>query len=267
MSLPRAMAEDNKKPMRVLLLGGTSEGNVLAAMLARDARFQPLLSLAGRTAAPKLPDVPLLSGGFGGGDALAAFIASQAIDLVIDATHPFAVQMSSNAVSACRASGAPLIALDRPAWEAQAGDRWRRFQGVVPAIAALPETPTRVFSALGRQSVALLAAAPRHRYVIRVVDAIAPPPDLPDSIVIAARGPFRTEDDEALFRTHGIEIVLAKNAGGPAAISKIEAARALGLTVFMVDRPAAPERPVVRSVDDAWRALLRHHASSADRGV
>lgn len=260
------MTDNDQKPMRVLLLGGTSEGNALASRLADDARFQPLLSLAGRTAAPKLPDVAMRSGGFGGAEALAAFITDQAFDVVIDATHPFAAEISANAVDACRASGATLISLERPAWEDQSSDDWRRFQSVEAAIAALPDTPTCVFSALGRQSAPLLAAAPHHRYVIRVVDAISPP-DLPDFVIIAERGPFRTDDDVALFRAHGVQIILAKNAGGAAAISKIEAARALGLPVFMVDRPAMPERPVVASVDDAWGALLRHHASSAERGV
>jgi precorrin-6A/cobalt-precorrin-6A reductase len=43
-------------------------------------------------------------------------------------------------------------------------------------------------------------------------------------------------------------MVVAKNAGGKGAVSKIGAAMTLGLPVVMIDRPAVPERKVVRSV-------------------
>ncbi|MFN0219589.1 MAG: cobalt-precorrin-6A reductase [Hyphomicrobium sp.] len=253
--------------MRVLLLGGTSEARVLAERLAGDARFDALLSLAGRTLTPNAFPIPVRNGGFGGADGLAAALANERFDVLLDATHPFAAEISANAVLACERRGTPLIAIERPPWKPGPGDKWRRFATVDAAIEALPETPACVFSALGRQSLGALAAAPHRRYVIRVVDPVPAPAELTDAVIISAIGPFRLEDDVALFRQHGIDAVLAKNSGGSAAISKIEAARALGLTVYMVDRPVMPQRPVFHSIDDAWRALTDHHASSAKRGV
>ena len=252
------------------MLGGTSEASRMAARFAGDARFDATLSLAGRTANPVAAPIPVRSGGFGGAEGLAAYLVDRSIDVVLDATHPFAAQISANAISACAITGIPLIALERPPWVASASDKWQHHANVEEAIAALPKLPIRVFSGLGRLSLDALRAAPQHHYVIRVIDPLAEPLGVPHATIITARGPFTTDNDIALFREHGIDVVLAKNAGGDAAVSKIAAARALGLTVHMIDRPAIPARDVVASVEDAWARLIAHHASPAvseKRGV
>ncbi len=253
--------------MRVLVLGGTSEASVLAERLAVDRRFETILSLAGRTARPKLVPVEVRSGGFGGVGGLAAYLAAHTIDVVLDATHPFAAQISGNAIQACQRASIPLIALERLPWEAVTGDRWQHHNTVEDAIAALPANPQRIFSGLGRLSLDALNAAPQHHYVIRIIDPLDEALPLPHSTLILARGPFEAEDDIILFRAHAIEAVLAKNSGGNAAVSKIDAARALGLTVHMIARPVIPDRPVVRTINDAWDRLTAHHASPAKRGV
>lgn len=253
--------------MRVLLLGGTTEASELARRFVNDDRFDATLSLAGRTSNPLASPIAVRIGGFGGVDGLVAYLTAEGIDAVVDATHPFAAQISANAIAACRTAGVTLIALERQPWAKVPGDTWLHFARVEDAIAALPREPMRVFSGLGRLSLDALLEAPQHHWVIRVIDPIEQPLDLPHATIVTARGPFKLGDDIALFNAHGIEAVLAKNAGGTAAYSKIEAAHQLGLSVYMIDRPAIPDRPVVRSVDEAWAELSAHHASLAKRGV
>lgn len=261
------MTNSTKAVTRVLILGGTTEANTLAARLAGDARFAPVLSLAGRTANPKAAPIPMRIGGFGGVDGLKAYLVEEGIDMVIDATHPFAAVISRNAIDACRRAGRPLLAIERPQWQSQPGDCWRHFRSVEDAVSALPGETRRVFSGLGRLSLDALSAAPQHHYVIRVIDPLAQPPALPSVTIVTTRGPFKVEDDIALFQEYGVEVILAKNSGGSAAVSKIDAARALGLEVLMIDRPSMPDRPVVATVDDVLQSLARHHASPAKRGV
>ena len=256
-----------KSVARVLLLGGTTQATALAARLATDPRFAAVLSLAGRTAHPAASALSVRVGGFGGIEGLAQFIGAERIDLVVDATHPFAAQISANAIAACDATNCRLIALERPPWVHQEGDRWQLFPGAGEAIAALPDEPTRVFSALGRLSLHELEAAPQHHYIIRLIDPPLRPLALPNVTIIQGRGPFKTADDIALFGEHGVTFVLAKNAGGAASISKIEAARALGLTVMMIGRPKIPARPTVATIDAAWLEITAHATPSADRGV
>ena len=124
-------------PLRVLILGGTTEASALARLLAGDPRFEATLSLAGRTSAPRPQPLATRIGGFGGIEGLARFLSEQAIAAVIDATHPYADQISANAVGASSQTGVPLASLVRPAWQAQAGDRWQVVSDAADAAMAL----------------------------------------------------------------------------------------------------------------------------------
>ena len=150
---------------RVLLLGGTTEASQLARALA-EAEVDAIFSYAGRTAAPVAQPLPTRVGGFGGVAGLQEWLQAQRITQVVDATHPFAAQMSRNAVQACAAAGVPLLAFERPAWQPQAGDQWQCVADIADAVAALPSTPARVFLAIGRQNLLPFApsapCAPHH---------------------------------------------------------------------------------------------------------
>lgn len=246
---------------RVLLLGGTTEATAMAARLS-NAGITAIFSYAGRTRAPTRQPLPTRMGGFGGVEGLCAYLKAEAISHVIDATHPFAAGMSQNAVRACALVGIPLIRLERPPWVAQAGDQWTMVASTTDMPDALPDTPARVFLAIGKQQIGLFAVKPQHHYVLRLVDPPNAPLPLPHTTVVLARGPFTVEGDTALMREHQISHVLAKNAGGTAARAKLDAARALHLPVIMATRPAL-QGPALDSVD-AVMGWLDH---SALRGV
>ena len=252
--------------MRILLLGGSSEASALARSLASDKRFEATLSLAGRTAAPRAQPIAVRSGGFGGVQGLVRYLREERIDVLIDATHPFAAQMSRNAIEAASIVGVPLLAVERPPWESQPGDNWTLVPDMASAVAALGESPRIVFS-VGSLAVPEFKAAPQHTYIVRLIDMPAMPSGLPNVVFIQGRGPFDTKDDIRLFQRHRIEVVLAKNSGGHATASKIGAARALKLPVIMVERPFIPPRPTVPATEYAMIWLARHHQNSMLRGV
>jgi precorrin-6A/cobalt-precorrin-6A reductase len=237
---------------RILLLGGTTEANLMAEAIAK-AGLAGVYSYAGRTDAPMGQPIHMRVGGFGGVEGLRAYLQAEGISHVIDATHPFAAQMSTNAVAACEAEGVPLIALERAPWVAGEGDRWTLVPDIAAAVVALNGPPQRVFLAIGRQHIDAFAAQPQHQYLLRLVDTPTGPLPFPAEVVVA-RGPFDVAGDTALMQEHGTEVVVAKNAGGKGAVAKIAAARALGLPVVMIDRPAIPPRRVARSVAEvmAW---------------
>lgn len=246
--------------MRILVLGGTTEAGALARLLA-DAGTDAVYSYAGRTGAPASQPLPTRVGGFGGVHGLADYLRAQGISHVVDATHPFAAQISGNAVAACTSTSVPLIALQRPAWTPAKGDRWTCVPDIEAAVAALPNDPATVFLAIGRQSLEPFAGRP-HRYVLRLVDRPDASP-LPGATVIVDRGPFTVDGDTALMRDHGVTHVVAKNAGGEGARAKLAAARALGLPVIMVDRPTLPPRRLAASVDEVMAWL---HDDATPRG-
>ena len=246
---------------RILILGGTAEARRLAERLAARADLAVTLSLAGRTASPAAQPVPVRIGGFGGAQGLADYLSVERMNLLIDATHPYAATISANAARAAELANIPLLAVRRPPWVPVAGDRWVEIAGVQGAVRALGSAPRRVFLALGRKEIAPFAGAPQHHYLVRSVDPVDPPLAVPHAIYVTGRGPFDEADDRALLAAHRIEMVVAKNSGGAATYGKIAAARALGLSVILLRRPALPRVSAVETVEAAV-AWLDHGLAS-----
>ena len=221
-----------------------------------------IFSYAGRTRAPVPQPLPTRVGGFGGVAGLVAYLNAEAITHVIDATHPFAAGMSRNAVAACAHADTPLIRLERAPWVAQAGDNWTMVDRVSDMVDALPDSPARVFLAIGKQQIGLFSAKPQHHYVLRLIDAPDAPLPLPQTTVVLARGPFTVQGDIAMMRQHQITHVLAKNAGGTAAQAKLEAARTLHLPVILAARPPL-SGPALDNID----AVMNWLGHSALRGA
>ncbi|MBM3511608.1 MAG: cobalt-precorrin-6A reductase [Alphaproteobacteria bacterium] len=236
--------------MHILILGGTTEARLLGERLAsRD--LQLTYSLAGRTRSPLPMPGPVRIGGFGGAEGLAEYLRDEHIDILVDATHPYAAAMSRNAAKAAAKTGTPFIALHRPPWMPVEGDRWTEVANAREAVRALGAAPRRVFLALGRQEIAPFGRAPQHHYLVRSVEPVDPPLTVPHATYIEARGPFLEADDRALLETHRIEVVVSKNSGGVAAYGKIAAARALGIEVILLRRPMLPDAPSVATIAEA----------------
>jgi precorrin-6A/cobalt-precorrin-6A reductase len=252
---------------KVLILGGTTEARQLAERLAQRSGLGVTLSLAGRTASPVAHAVPIRVGGFGGAEGLADHLAAQRVDVLVDATHPYANTISQNAAAAARKAAVPFVALRRPPWSAVAGDRWIEVDDARAAVDAIGRQGCNVFVTIGRNDLTPFAGAPQHRYLIRSVDPVDPPLPLPRVTYITARGPFSEASDRALMMEHKIEIVISKNSGGSAAYGKIAAARSLGLAVIMLRRPLAPDTRNVNTVEDALAWLDHALTSTAARGV
>jgi precorrin-6A/cobalt-precorrin-6A reductase len=206
-------------------------------------------------------------GGFGGIDGLVAHLEAERVDLLVDATHPFADQMSRHAIVASIEAAVPLLALRRPEWTRQAGDRWTEVDDLHAAKAALTGAGRRVFLALGRQEIDLFGWAPPHFYLVRSIEPITDR-SLDDAVYIEARGPFAEGDERRLMEAHRIDTVVARNSGGEAGYGKIAAARSLLAEVILIRRPALPDAPTVATVDEAV-AWIDHRGKpgSAARGV
>ena len=244
--------------MRVLLLGGTTEATALAHAFAA-ANIDAVFSYAGRTAHPIAQPLPTRLGGYGGVNGLADYILDAQITHVVDATHPFATQISRNAVEACAMTGTALIAHERAPWMAQPGDNWLHVADTQAAVAALPAVPARIFLAIGKQTLPAFAAHPQHFYLLRLVDAPDATLPVPNAEVVLDRGPFTVESDMALMQAHAITHIVAKNSGGTGALAKLEAARRLHLPVILIARPAIADRPMARTLNAVMDWL--HHSA------
>jgi len=254
-------------PVHVLVLGGTTEARRLAESLAGDQRVRVTTSLAGRVASPRLPPGDVRVGGFGGSDGLAEWVRTHRVDALVDATHPFAATMSRNAAEAAAQAHVPLLALRRPGWVAQDGDRWHSVASLAEAATLLPALGERVFLTTGRMGLAAFATEGLDAlwFLVRSVDAPEPPcPGRMD--VLLDRGPFSLEGERELIRRHRVDVLVTKDSGGDATAPKLTAAREAGIPVVVVRRPPVPEGvPVAATPDEAlqWVRNLYAEGSAA----
>ncbi len=227
---------------RVLLLAGTTEARQLQALLHVDRRLHLTTSLAGMTEDPAIDaDV---TGGFGGNAGLERYLQANRIDLVIDATHPFASRVTANAAMATKIVSCGYLRLERPPWFSVKGDRW------LEDLAALPGIGNQILITTGPRTFLDLPHNSKQRYVLRMIGAPTPP--LPPNVRwVQARPPFSMADEIALLTTSRTDALVTKNSGGESGYTKIEAARRLRLPVLLLQRPPVSVSPVVTSVDAA----------------
>lgn len=244
--------------MKILIMGGTTEASELARALSPMPGLSLVTSFAGRTAAPKAPWGETRVGGFGGVAGFTAYLRSSPFDAVVDATHPFAAVMPSSVATGCETTGTPRLRLLRPPWQAVSGDSWHSVASIDAVPNALDSLGARrVFLTTGRSELAPFTAMTSTWFLLRSIEAPSQLP-LANADLILDRGPFTVSGETELLRAHRIDALVTKNSGALATAAKLDAARALGIPVVMVERPPTPEGIQVETVADAlaWCASL-----------
>ena len=244
---------------KLLLLGGTLEARQIAAALANEgnSRFEATLSLAGVTSAPPDPGIPVRIGGFGGAKGLADYLTENAIKVLVDATHPFAAQISANAVEACRQADVERLTLWRPAWKPAEGDDWKEFDTWQELFATLPDDAI-VFLTAGREGINAIAEDARlgDGRIVCLARALEEPKHKPFGVTFIKSAPGKTWQEEAnLLGREGITHLVAKNSGGGASRAKLDAARHLGLPVLLLARPTPPAEPLYGKAEEILSAI------------
>jgi precorrin-6A/cobalt-precorrin-6A reductase len=235
--------------MRLLLLAGTTEARLIARALAT-AQLPAIASLAGATRTPQPLALPTRIGGFGGSEGFRAFLQTNAITAVLDATHPFATAISLRSAAICQAHGVPYMQFLRPAWIPAEGDRWTFLNTESDAARHIPQDAT-VFLATGRQSLDRFADLAGRRLFVRVVDPQTDPFPYPPGAWVVGRPPFTLMQECDLFLRLKVDWLVVKNSGGSSSRTKLDAARELGIPVAMLRRPPQPEGPKISTVSAA----------------
>lgn len=219
-----------KTQTRILLLGGVTE----ALAIARTLGPPHIYSLAGVGRVPDDLHCQLRVGGYGGAQGLAQFVRDEGIGLIVDATHPYAAQISENAALAAQLTDIPCWALRRPAWQPKPEDDWREVADWAELINALAPFRRPLFT-LGREPLQHLGEIPEHQFwTLRALEVY---PGNERCKVIGARGPFHIEDERKLFERCDIDVLISKNSGSTATEPKLEVARERGVPVLVLKRP------------------------------
>ncbi len=230
--------------MKILVLGGIAESRELALALI-ESGHQVIYSIAGLVRQPDLP-CTIHSGGFStahsdGVQGLAEYCQANRIDLLIDSTHPYAVNISGNAVAAAADAAIPCWRFDRPGWNRNDHPGWRDYRqwpDLLPQISHF----RRPFFSIGASALRFADQRPPHQqWLVRSARPFDPVEGI---IQVNAIGPFSLDDELDLMRRYRVDALISKNSGCSRVAAKLEAAARLGLPVYVQERPDLP--PVAR---------------------
>jgi precorrin-6A/cobalt-precorrin-6A reductase len=247
----------------ILILGGTSETRPVARALA-DAGHRLLISTA--TNLPlELPDHGRIEQRAGGLDAeqLAELVRERNVRLIVDLTHPYAAEVTRNAVAAADATGVSYLRYDRPPAIEPAEDvLFADDHGEADRLACRPEEP--VLLTIGTRNVAPYAEEARRREVelfARILPAESSIRSCAEGGIgpghqIRARGPFSVEENRHHLRRHGIGVLVTKDSGRLGGTpEKLRAARAESCGTVAVRRPETPVPDASSSVEELVRRV------------
>ena len=250
----------------ILVLAGTQDGREIAAGL-REAGYEVIASVVSEYGRELVAQsgVPVQAAAMNEQE-LQQFVIQHGIRLMIDATHPYAVNVSRNARQVAANLHIPCLRYERP-------------DSALPIYAKLVLAPDlqraaemavglgkTVFLTTGSHSLPLFRAAAAGRDC-RLIARVLPQPEvIADCIangfspadIIAAQGPFSQELNRELFRAYGADVMVTKNSGAIGGTdAKIAAAIELGLIIVVVQRPAALQQQVFESLPALLEYLKR----------
>lgn len=249
----------------ILILGGSSEAFNLAEKLENHGSFHPISSLAGRTSVPRKPAGTYRTGGFGGVDGLADYLKQENISAIIDATHPFAQKITTNASLAANQVNCPIIHISRPPWQKEKGDNWIEGASMQEAAKKIAPTHSPCFLTIGRLELSAFLNRTDIEFLCRAIE----PPKSTDPIkqniripknedqwpenfrFIYAKGPYNYENELSLIKQHSIKSIVTKNSGGDKAKAKLDVARNLDIPIIMIKRPCPPKGITVETTNEA----------------
>lgn len=249
--------------MKILILGGTTEAVSLAKECETIEGMEFITSLAGRTTKSAPLNTTTRIGGFGGVTGLAAYLKDNKIDALIDATHPFAAQISFNAHKAAQDCKVPHILLTRPQWKPAQGDRWIEVDTISSAAIKIPDVAQRIFLTIGRQELNSFSHLKQNWFLMRMIDPPQSDVEIPPGELLLEKGPFSLEHEIDILEKYKIQAIVSKNSGGYATEAKIVAARMLQLPVIMVKRPNSPKCYKVEDIESVllWLKQIKNNRS------
>ncbi|MBR2522315.1 MAG: precorrin-6A reductase [Coriobacteriales bacterium] len=243
---------------RVLLYGGTTEGHELACALA-EAGLEVCVSVATDEGAKVLPKgLAGLTVRIGAQNSEEKHeLMTSGFDVVVDATHPYATSVSKSVREAAQRAGLPLLRIIRPKGDTEG---CVLASSIADAVGKIPPKGN-VLATTGSKEIGLYAAMEGvgERLYARVLNVESSveacrAAGIPDEHIIAKRGPFSVEENIECIDEHRIEVLVTKDGGNAGGYpEKLEAARARGVTMIVIERP---EEETGIEKDEALQMIL-----------
>lgn len=232
----------------ILIFAGTTEGRELSEVLAA-SQISHTVCVATEYGEALLGRHPLRAIHCKRMDQeeIKRFIKAGDFAAVVDATHPYALEITCNILLAVKELNIPYIRLKRetgpgPAQKDPAWEKVRRFDSAEECAKALEETEGNILLTTGTKDLCryCISQQVKKRLFVRVLPSvesisICREQGLQGRQILAMQGPFTTEMNQAIFRQYQIACVVTKESGRPGGFQeKLEAAREAGIQVFLI---------------------------------
>ena len=251
---------------QVLVFAGTSEGRrIVEELCALGAPCTACVATGyGREMLPPAGNVRILSGRMDA-EEIRRTILALSCGLVVDATHPYAVQVSENIRRACAQTGTEYLRVARGG-RTKGGER---FPDAQAAVRRLNGISGNILLTTGSKDLPAFTGVTdyRRRVYARVLPAAASLErcarlGYPMSHVIAMQGPFSEELNAALLRQFSIAALVTKDSGRAGGFGeKAAAAEKLGVALLILERRGPDEG---LSLEQALTELRKRYGTEGD---
>lgn len=228
---------------KVLLFAGTTEGNLMARFLAQEGA-DVCACVATEYGREALKEEPNLVVQYGRLECAEMELKMREYDCVVDATHPYAEEVTANIRAACRESGKEYIRVIRKQLPA---DHCVFAGSAAEAAIYLKGTQGNVLLTTGSKDLDAYDGLQADRLYPRVLpteESITHCRELgiPSKNIICMQGPFSAELNLAMLRQTDAEYIVTKDSGKEGGFAeKLQAARMAGVTAVVIARPSGEQ--------------------------
>ncbi|MDI6716339.1 MAG: precorrin-6A reductase [Actinomycetota bacterium] len=250
----------------ILVLGGTTEANQLVKIFV-EKKWPAIVSTAHAFAGKFVPLNPLIkhiSGRLDEAD-LKSIISEKSIRIVVDATHPYATEISRKAKIVCKSAGIEYIRLERDVSRIEGYRKIYFVDTPDEAIRLAYSLGDTIFIAAGSKNADIFKAnnlASEKKLYIRVLPEEwsvkrCLKAGFSEDEVITGIGPFSYNDNFLLWKKLGVDVVITKDSGAAGGFQeKLDAANDLGIAVVVIKR-SIPEEDAYKRVEDVVDRLAK----------
>ncbi len=248
----------------ILVLSGTEEGKAIVRRLHEEglALLTTVATEYGKNMFEQIGLEAVCLQGRLDTNGFSQLIRERGIDTVLDATHPYAVEVSQNAMDACKKNNIRYLRFERRETEIQDHPLIHKVRTLAEAVDKAGTLGDRIFLATGISSVArfILLKGKKALYVriLPIPEHVALCLDMgiPPTNIIAMHGPFSEDLNRAMFKQYQINTIVTKNSGEAGGVfEKIRAALHEGIDSIVIDRPRITFPKVYSSIDEVIREV------------
>ena len=227
--------------VNILILVGTGDGLQLAKELAlrAESKFNVYIFLDKRFRISSDLKVAGQISSLRNKEFFHRFLIENGIEALIDASHPFDKESTELCKGVSDLADIKFTHFLRPPWTSTIDDNWTSVRTLDEAAKTIPDG-SNVFIATGRIGLEKFSKLTSSKFFIRRLGKVKMHCPLDNGKFIYGDPPFSLKDELSLFRSLKIDILVIKNVGGEGSFAKVEAARAMNISVIMIERSQKP---------------------------